>query len=159
MSREQVPRGARPTQVMTLLNENQKRSVSVTLRLFEERLAEIERLLTVDERGVLYERVGRFSPGQILKMRALIEETRAVIGEMARQFDLEHVPQDPARRIAALLSVTWESLEDLYAKPLRAYGAVDPRLAESIDPFADRLTWLAMALRHVAVQHEEPNAE
>jgi hypothetical protein len=133
-----------------LLNENQKRSVTITLRLFEERLAEIERLLTISERGILYERIAHFSPAQQQSIRRLIDEARAAIQEMAREFGLERESQDPVRRIVGLLSVTWESLEELYAKPLRAYGYVDPRLPGAIDPWAEKLTQLALAIQAAA---------
>jgi hypothetical protein len=142
-----------------LLNESQKRSVTVTLRLFEERLAEVERLLTVQERGVLYERVAHFSPRQQEKIRALIQDARALIEEITREFQLEREIQNPARRIFGLLSITWESLEELHSKPLRAYGAVDPRLPEVIDPFAQKLARLAVELRHVAAHDEDGKRE
>lgn len=135
-----------------LLNESQRRSVTITLRLFEEHLAEIERMLTVDERGILYERVAHFSPRQQARIRALIQETRASIQAMARDFRLEHETQDPTRRIMGLLSVTWESLEELHSKPLRAYGEIDPRLPDVIDPWAAKLTRLALAIRAAARQ-------
>lgn len=133
-----------------LLNESQKRSVTITLRLFEERLAEIEHLLSVNERGVLYERVARFSPRQQETIRALLEETRAAIRDLAREFHLERETQDPARRIYGLLSVTWESLEELHSKPLRAYGEIDPRLPDVIDPWAAKLARLALAIQAAA---------
>ncbi len=142
-----------------LLNENQKRSVAVTLRLFEERLAEVERLLTVQERGVLYERVAHFSPRQQEKIRALIYEARRLIRDMAREFQLERDIQNPARRIFGLLSITWESLEELHSKPLKAYGAVDPRLPEVIDPFAEKLARLAVEIRHAAAHEQDGNVE
>ncbi len=138
-----------------LLNEKQKRSVAVTLRLFEERLTEVERLLTVQERGVLYERVAHFSPRQQEKMRALIDEARGVIQDMAREFELERDIQNPARRIFGLLSITWESLEELHSKPLKAYGAVDPRLPEVIDPLAEKLARLAVEIRRAAAHGED----
>ncbi len=142
-----------------LLNENQKRSVAVTLRLFEERLAEVERMMTVQERGVLYERVAHFTPRQQEQVRALIDEARQVIRDMAREFQLEREVQNPARRIFGLLSITWESLEELHSKPLRAYGAVDPRLPEVIDPYAEKLARLAVELRHAATHDENGKNE
>lgn len=134
------------------LNESQKRSITITLRLFEERLAEIEHLLTVAERGVLYERVAHFLPRQQKTIRKLIAEARAAIQEIAREFGLERETQDPARRIFGLLTVTWESLEELHSKPLRAYGPVDPRLPAIIDPWAEKFTRLALAIQAAARQ-------
>jgi len=134
------------------LNENQKRSVTVTLRLLEERLAEVERELTIDERGVLYTRVAHFSPRQVGTMRGLIAALRVVIQEMARTFQLEREIQNPARRIFGLMTVTWENLDELHSARLKAYGHVDPRLPAVIDPWAEQLTRLVRELELVAVQ-------
>ena len=139
-----------------LLNENQKRSVAVTLRLLEERLVEVERLLTIQERGILYESIAHFSPRQIKLMRAYLAELRQEIAEMSRVFELGREMQDPARRIMGLMSVSWESLEELHGKPLRAYGAVDERLPAVIDPMADRLTRLTRDLQLIATQKIKP---
>ena len=135
-----------------LLNESQKRSVTITLRLFEERLAEVERQLTVDERGVLYERVAHFPPRQIRALQKQLAEARAAIQEIAREFDLPRENQSPVRRIFGLMSITWESLEEIHSKYLKAYGHVDPRLPAAIDPWAEKLTRLVRELEHTAVQ-------
>ena len=132
------------------LNENQVRVVIVTLRLLEERLGEIERLMTVDEQGILYHQLARFSPRQSERMRGLIEELRAGIQAIAETFHLPREEQNPTRKIVALTSVTWESLEDLHAHRLEAYGAADPKLKETLDPWARKLTRLILALEEAA---------
>ena len=132
------------------LNQNQERVVVVTLRLLEERLAEIERLMSVDEEGILYHQVAHFSPSQSERMRELVEELRAGIQAIADTFHLQREEQKPTRKIVALTSVTWESLEDLRAHRLEAYGETDPKLKETLDPWTRKLTRLILALEEAA---------
>jgi hypothetical protein len=136
------------------LNPNQERVVAVTLRLLEERLAEIQNLMDVDEHGILYDRIARFSPEQRREMQALIKELRMGIAEVAGNFRLPRENQDPARIMMGLLSVTWESLGDIRAHRLVAYGEVDPRLKETLDPSVQKLTKLVLALEAAALRGE-----
>jgi hypothetical protein len=137
-----------------VLGDSHARHITVTLRLLEERLAEIERLMVVNERGVLYTRVARFSPRQREKMTTLIAELRAAIQSVAEEFNLPREQQDPARRIRALLDITWESLGDMEFKRLGAYGDVDPELRERLDPWTERLTRLVLDLERTALHDE-----
>ena len=138
-----------------ILNSSQTRSVTITLRLLEERLAEVERLLTVDERGILYTRVAHFLPRQCEQMRALINELRATIKTVAENFHLPREDYDPARRMIGLLNITWESLEEMDAAGLKAYGQTDARLPELLEPHQKRLVELVLRLESVANQANE----
>ncbi len=141
------------------LNRNQERVVAVTLRLLEERLAEIERLMTVDEKGILYHQVARFSPHRQEEMQALIESLRAGIKAVAETFHLPCDAQSPPRKIMGLLSVTWESLGDIRSHRLGAYGEVDPRLKETLDPLTHKLTRLVLELEDVALRDDSATSD
>jgi hypothetical protein len=132
------------------LNENQKRAVTVTLRLLEERLADIERVIEEDEDGVLYRRVARFSPGQREKMDELIAAMRGQIRRAAVRFRLPQEEQNAAREIAGKVTLSWESLEDSRPRKLGAYGNVDPALKETLDPILQELIRLLFRLEAVA---------
>jgi hypothetical protein len=132
------------------LNENQRRVVAVTLRLLEEELAETERVMAQDERGILYRRVARFTPQQLEQMCALISQMRKEIERAARQFRLPKQERDAAREIAGSLGLAWESLEEIRSHKLKGYGAVDPSLKETLDPIAQRLIKLVFELEDVA---------
>lgn len=146
-------------QLTTILNESQARSITVTLRLLEERLVEIERLLTVNEHGILYSRVATFTPRRQEEMRQLIGELRAGIKTVTETFELKHEPQDPARRIVGLLAITWESIEEMYARRLRAHGEVDPDVQDALDPWVEKLTRLVLELEYKALEPERREAE
>ena len=134
------------------LNDSQTRVVAVTLRLFEQQLAEIEEVMSADAQGALYRRVGRFSPSQRERMQALIEELRRGIRTVAEAFRLPCEEQDAARIIMGTLVITWENLEEIRSRRLRAYGAVDPHLRETLDPWIQQFTQLVLEMQEVAVR-------
>jgi hypothetical protein len=133
------------------LNPNQERAVAIRLRLLEERLAIISRLMDESEYGRLYrrERAG-FATEQRAAMEALIVETRAEIARVADAFGLESERQDAARRIVGLLGITWEGLGDVRAGRLGGLGSVDPELHELLGPSVERLMDLVFALQETA---------
>ena len=113
------------------LNRNQERAVAVRLRMLEERLAIMTRLMDEDERGRLYRRDrAPYSAAQRARIEAVIREIRAEIARVADTFGLASEEQDAARRIVGLLGITWEGLGDVRAGRLRGLGDVDPALRE-----------------------------
>ncbi len=121
------------------LNENQERAVRVTLRMLEERLARIERVVRQDEEGILYRRVGDFSPEQRQEIQALIAAMREQIRRAAEQFGFEKEEQSASKEIAGTLSLAWESLEETRPRKLGAYGPVDPALSVTLEPIVQEL--------------------
>ena len=133
------------------LNQNQERAVAIRLRLLEERLAIIGRLMDQDERGRLYRRDrAPFSAEQRARMEALMVEIRAEIAHVADTFGLASEEQDAARRIIGLLGITWEGLGDVRAGRLRGLGDVDPELQVLLNPSVERLMQLVLALQETA---------
>ncbi|CAG0941454.1 hypothetical protein ANRL1_00556 [Anaerolineae bacterium] len=132
------------------LNPNQVRTVTVTLRLLEERLAEIERIVSEDEQGILYRRVARFTPTQRAQMNDLIRAMRQQIRRATNAFELPREEQNAARHIIGALSMSWESLEEIRPRKLKSYGEVDPELKQTLDPILQRLIRLLFRLEDVA---------
>lgn len=132
------------------LNENQKRTVATTLRMLEEQLAEAERVMERDERGILYRRVAQFTPQQRAVMSALIAQMRAEIQRAARQFDLPTQEWNAGQEIAGSLVLAWESLEEIRSHKLKNYGKVNPALKDSLDPIVQRLIKLVLELEDTA---------
>jgi len=133
------------------LNVNQRRAVSVTLRLLEERLADIERAMEGSEQGILYRRIARFTPKQREQMRLLITAMREEIRGAATQFHLIVEEQSAARYVIGTLSMSWESLEETRPRKLKAYGEVDPALEETLEPILQRLIQLLFDLEDAAL--------
>jgi hypothetical protein len=141
------------------LNENQRRTVTTTLRLLEERLGEIERVIQSDEVGILYRRRAHFTPTQVKQMRDLIAAMRAEIQRAATQFHLPSEEINPVRFIIGTLSLSWESLEDSRSRKLGAYGEVDPELNDTLDPILQHLIDLLFDLEDVARREGRPKGE
>ena len=132
------------------LSHNQERAVTVALRLLEERLRRIERVIDEDEEGILYRRHAEFSTAQRRTMHELIDTMREQIRRAADEFHLQEEEQHPVREIVGTLSLTWESLEESRPRKLNAYGAVDPALNETLEPIMQMLIQLLFRLQAAA---------
>jgi hypothetical protein len=133
------------------LNRNQERAVAVRLRMLEERLAIMARLMDDDERGRLYRRDrAPYSAEQRARIEAVILEIRAEIAQIADTFGLASEQQDAVRRIVGLLGITWEGLGDVRTGRLRGLGDVDPALREQLNPSVERLMDLVLDLQEIA---------
>ena len=133
------------------LNRNQERAVAVRLRMLEERLAIMARLMDEDERGRLYRRDrAPYSAEQRARIEAVVREIRAEIARVADTFGLASEEQDAARRIVGLLGITWEGLGDVRTGRLRGLGDVDPALREQLNPSIERLMDLVLDLQEIA---------
>lgn len=132
------------------LNANQKRAVTVTLRLLEERLADIERVIAADERGILYERVASFTPAQRARMNELIGALREQIRQVAEEFQLPREQHSAARYVVGTVSLLWESVEEIRSRKLKSYGEVDPQLKQTLDPMLQRIIRLLFDLTATA---------
>ncbi len=132
------------------LNENQRRAVTITLRLLEERLASVEQMIHEDEQGILYSRRVSFSPEQVEQIERLIAAMRDEIRHLATVFQLPHEDQNVARAVVGTLEMSWESLEEVRPRRLKNYGAVDPALKETLDPSVKHLIGLLFDLQDAA---------
>lgn len=132
------------------LNANQKRAVTVTLRLLEERLADIERVIAADERGILYERVASFTPAQRARMNELIGALREQIRQVAEEFQLPREQHSAARYVVGTVSLLWESVEEIRSRKLKSYGEVEPQLKQTLDPMLQRIIRLLFDLTATA---------
>lgn len=135
------------------LNVNQVRVVAATLRLVEEHLGLVETLLGEGEEGRLFWRERpRLTDDERARVDALIDDARFTLGEVVDKFSLPSERQDASRRIGGILSMSWQSLGEIDAGRLKAYGEVDPRLAETLDPPLGRLMDLIRQLEEVIDQ-------
>jgi hypothetical protein len=138
------------------LNQSQFRSVTISLRLLEERLVDIERVIAQDEKGILYERVAHFTPEQLAQMRELIAVMRQGIQHATDEFHLPREEHNVERYIVGTLSLTWESLEEIRSRHLKSYGDVDPALRDTLDPILRLLIQQLFTLIDVTSGKERP---
>ena len=129
------------------LNDSQRRALSITLRLLEERVTTIRDLLDREESGALYGRPRpRFSGEQTDQVEASLDQIDDEIRRAARIFGLPTEERDTRGTIVALLAMSWQNLGEIDARGMRAYGETDPGLGGVLDPIIRRLMDLVVGL-------------
>lgn len=130
-----------------MLNEAQFTSLAIVLRLLEDDLRQADAWLQgAEETGILYRRKLRLSPERRAVARQVIAAALNQIAQLAREFNLAQIDDNPAATIVADMSVRWADLCDARSDKLIRFGDVDPRLSQVLDPSLDRLIELTLAL-------------
>ncbi len=118
-----------------MLNDAQRRRVSVTLSSLEEDLHDMERMLkSEDYIGIIYE-MDNDIPLPV--KNALIEKIGEIedgIDTLAERFDLEREGRILRRQLSARLTYNWTTLEEIKARYLKGYGNVAEGLKDTLDP-------------------------
>jgi len=123
-----------------MLNDYQKRGLSITLRIVEESVAYIEQILKYDGySGILYET--RYDiPSEIrdnISMR--IPLVKAEIEKIADKFHLEKQLMWASNAAYGKLPYCWEILENARAERLKRYGDISSGLGKELDPHLDAI--------------------
>jgi len=133
-----------------MLNEYQKRGLSITLSIVEESLRDIEHILNSgDDMGILYEvrdNVPAAIKDKLLRKMALIKDRIKIV---AAEFNLEKRYTEANRETFGKLVYCWKILEDAKAGKLRRYGAVKPGLEEALDPHLDMIIDYILKMEHL----------
>lgn len=132
-----------------LLNENQQKSLTITLRRLEKLMNRIEREAAwPEEKGRLYliynSLAGQPRQTDLLE---LVGRTRSEILRLADFFNLLMVVEDRANLYLGELAVMWEGLIENEAEYLRGYGKVNPALSETLDPSIQYLAQLVLKIQ------------
>jgi len=123
-----------------MLNDPQRRRLSITFRLLEEELDNLELSLKTDDyTGILYE-IKNDVP---LRTRdLLIDKIAAIkerIGVIAERFALEKGNKELSRSAIGELSLLGVSVEEVMSKRLRGYGEIAEGLGKALDPELDKV--------------------
>jgi hypothetical protein len=133
-----------------LLNPDQLRSVTITLRSFEEDLLYAQAWLhDVEENGILYRRKLTLSPESRSIAQERINAALERIALLAKEFGLKAEADNPANLIRSKMSVNWANLLDTQSVKLKRFGEVDPELESALDPAVRQLAQLALELATV----------
>ena len=133
-----------------LLNPDQRRSVAIVLRMFEENLRRADAALKEAEtNGILYQRKMLLSPEKRQAAQTLIDTAYKHIGALASTLGLEPELDNPAELIKGEMSESWANLLDSRSIKLKRFGKVDPRLEYVYDPTIQHLAQLALALASI----------
>lgn len=129
------------------LNSDQLRSVVIVLRMFEESLRKAENWLNNSQAGgILYQSTLELSAERQTLVRQKIGQALEQIGRLAHELELQPEKINPAGLIRGEMSVCWANLVDSQSARLRRFGAVNPALAQTIDPTMQQLAQLALEL-------------
>lgn len=133
-----------------MLNEYQKRGLSITLRIVEETMQDIEHILHNGiYTGILYDRKCSISPEakeEILKRASLIKARIKIISKI---FDLKKEHREALHEIFGKLPHCLKIVEDAKAKRLKRYGDVSPGLDKAHDPQLNIITDLILEIQQL----------
>lgn len=123
------------------LSENHRRSISITLQLVDQALAEWNDWCAAKLRaGVMYEQLDTLSEIQKRDLRCKIDSVRKLIVKLRGDLDLEPKIVRTGNSIATHASLLWEMLTELNDRGLGAYGTVPDELKRYLDPIGQKLT-------------------
>jgi hypothetical protein len=133
-----------------MLNKSQRGSLSITLRIVEESLAEIELVLNkCDNINILYERkcdIPEEVKEEVLRKVFFAKDRIRIIAE---KFNLEKESIEASREAFGKLPYCWKILEDAKAKKLRRYGEVATGIEDVLDPDLDIIINLVLYMERL----------
>jgi len=133
-----------------LLNPDQRRSVAIVLKMFEENLRQTAAWLDGAEANrILYRRKLKPSLARRQSAQHRIAAALEQIATLAKETGLEPEVEDPAGLIRGEMSVNWANLIDTQSGKLKRFGDVDPGLESVLDPAIQRLAQMALELASV----------
>lgn len=143
------------------LNSSQVRAVGATLRLVEEAVGRIERLLIEPVAGITFRLADDLDPDNRRAIQAACERARAVLIEACRRLEMGVVERSRRAEIRGEASVLWAFLEDTKSAALRGYGSLSPEAGAVVDDRLDAISAeligilrLVAGPRPEAVRHE-----
>ena len=122
------------------LNENHKRSISVTLCLLDEMLCEFEEQARGRQwRSAFYEERNDLSRQQRKELLSVISRMRGVMEEVKKTLGLAMRVQGVSRGIWGRSMSFWENLVETQSRHLRRYGEMPDGFGAYLDPRMDDL--------------------
>ena len=139
-----TPRGVH----RNLLNDSQRRSLSVTLQRVEMAAWRLEEALTQRSTPplVLTRLTNPLDEQQQAALLALARLIRQEIALLAHEYDLAATEQNFARLVMAEFTLLWADLEDVRPQKLLRYGNVKPALHQVLDPQLQHLIHLVLTI-------------
>lgn len=129
------------------LHDNHARAISTTLSKIEKDINEIEMYLKDPPHGRMYGIVDDLDDSEKEGLLSRIPRLRECIREFADALGLEPDQASMSGIIGARFAVDWANACDIEAERLKGYGAVDQRLAQVVDVYAERLIALLSSMR------------
>lgn len=132
------------------LTEPHRRNLSVTSRVIEQAIVEIERLFERSEGGLLTSHIAlTYSREKRERIIEQLQELRRTNEEMFRDLRLDAREVDAHQIIAAKLSILWTVILDSRSNKLGRYGPLDRETSATVDQHIDGLTRIVSGLIEV----------
>ena len=123
------------------LQENHKRSISVSLHLLDNGLCEWEQWMSGQvPSGVMYQPQDTLTVAAKKELRTRIKNMRESIVRLRDDLKLDPARPRTTSLIVGQATVLWEMLAELNSSSLHGYGTISPQFAAYIDPIGESLT-------------------
>jgi hypothetical protein len=133
-----------------MLNDSQRTSLKIALRLVDEQMKKIEAVLeNPREVGAIYEFHDDLSPAMRELIPGKVAAIRAILKDVKDRFTLSPEIIVASREAFKSLPYLWQVLQESTSARLRRYGEVDPRLGPALDPELKKLEKLLMEMESI----------
>lgn len=139
------------------LNPYQKNALEIELRHLEQALLRARGFIRHPPEDCRLTSYRPISETARLRLEELIDQVLAEIAVLVNRFELQPQVEDLGSYINAAMAQAWADLYDTLSPKLRRYGAVDPALAETLDPHIRSLIRLTYELGQAAKQPAQEN--
>lgn len=125
---------------MTTLPDNHRRVLSVTARMVEQALEDMEVLLRTGRNGRLTEQIEpTYSESERIKLLSAIAKMKELNARMFRTLNLEPSYYTEEQIIVAKKTHLWTVLVDSKPKGMKGFGTLTPEQAHAVDIHIDTL--------------------
>ena len=121
------------------LNSSQIRVVSATLRLVEQAVDQIERLLGEPDTRITFRLVDDLDAELRRAIEVACDRLRGTLVKASRRLEVEVAERSRRRKIRAELSTVWAMLEDTKSSALQGYGPVSPDAGKVVDRLLEEI--------------------
>lgn len=128
------------TREANMLNDNQKRKISATLRFLDADISELEQLFAGNN-DIPHQK--RKNLTDLLSLAAQRSQG------LSAAYDLQERPQTAIRKAISILSSLWVDLQDIKADKLRNYGTVSSEIESDFDPEIDKIMDLISQMQRI----------
>ncbi len=131
------------------LHELHKRRLEATVRLVEDAMDRMERLLAEGGReGIVRAVEDSFSAEERREFGEEVRRLREALADLARRFSLERHPMEIRQVLNAELSSAWVMLENCRPKRMKGYGvAFEPEQRRALEESVEELLGHVRSLR------------
>lgn len=140
MKAEPQEKIAEPKTKKHLLNDAQRKSLSIALKMIEERLFAFRMLIEQNGyQGTMYRFRVNLDSEEKAALNRLFERTLKNIAHLKSRFHLHPVSEELNDHILGTVTYLWTVLEDEKSRKLKRYGSIHPGLKKALDPALQKI--------------------